>query len=399
MNDELISGLRAAVEADLDNLALRVHLAELLFEASRTSEALSHLSFVLERRPDHAGAHRLLGNLGGFSPADISPERRRPHPEPTERELRRSERIPLDSGDDDHDTSDAVGEVDTVSVTMADVAGMEHVKRQLHLAFLAPASNPELREAFAMSGSGGLMLWGPPGCGKTFIAKALAGQLGAKFLHMGLADVLDSYFAETEQRIHQWFELARDNRPCVLFLDEFDALGVKRALLRHHYGRTIVNTLLQELDGLDSNNEQVFVLAATNHPWDVDPALRRPGRLDRSVLVLLPDLEARSAILATHLSGRPLGDVDLPGLAGRMRHFSGADIAHVCETATSFALERSLHEGEIRPITQRDLENALAEVQPSTAEWFRQAEQYAIYANEGGMYDELLAYMKREGLP
>jgi SpoVK/Ycf46/Vps4 family AAA+-type ATPase len=142
----------------------------------------------------------------------------------------------------------------------------------------------------------------------------------------------------------------------------------------------------------------VFVLAATNHPWDVDAALLRPGRLDRMVLVLPPDEPARQGILSLHLADRPTEGVDVPWIAGRAKDFSGADLAHLCESAVEFAMEASVTSGRTRPINQGDFKEALKEVRGSTRLWFDTARNYAMFANESGMYDELLAYMRANKL-
>ena len=142
----------------------------------------------------------------------------------------------------------------------------------------------------------------------------------------------------------------------------------------------------------------MFVLAATNHPWDVDTALRRPGRLDRSVLVLPPDLEAREAILAGALAERPVADVDLRRLARKTDEYSGADLVHLVETASEEALGESVRTGELVAIGSGHLERALASVKPSTRAWFTVAHNYALYANDGGEYDDLLAYIRAHKL-
>jgi SpoVK/Ycf46/Vps4 family AAA+-type ATPase len=206
------------------------------------------------------------------------------------------------------------------------------------------------------------------------------------------------WLGESERKLHDAFAAARRASPCVLFLDELDALGQKRSHLRHSGGRNVVNQLLAELDGAQADNEGVFVLAATNHPWDVDTALRRPGRLDRTLLVLPPDEPARAAILRNALEQRPIREVDVAKLARRTDSYSGADLVHVVETAAESALGESVRTGEMHPITQRQLEQAVAATPASTRAWFAIAHNYALYANEGGQYDDLLAYIRTHKL-
>ena len=256
--------------------------------------------------------------------------------------------------------------------------------------------NPALRDAFNKSLRGGLLLYGPPGCGKTFIARATAGELSARFISVGINDVLDMYIGQSERNLHEVFATARRKAPCVLFFDELDALGQKRSLTRHQaWARSLAAQLLTELDGIGSDNQGVFVLGATNHPWDVDSALRRPGRFDRVLLVLPPDQPARQAILEFHLRGRPLAPgLDVPALARRTDGYSGADLAHLVEAAAERAMMDSMERGEVRPIDATDFKEVLGEVRPSVGAWFQQARQHALFANEGGMYDDLLDYIR-----
>jgi SpoVK/Ycf46/Vps4 family AAA+-type ATPase len=386
MNDALIESLRRAVEAAPDDLTLRLHLAGLLVGAGRGDEAVTHLGLVLAGDPGNGKARALMARAVGAAPAfdwhaaeaelgDVTP--------------------PMFVDGQAEETDEAAFDVERSAVTLADVGGLVEVKERLEAAFLAPMRNPRLRELYGKSLRGGLMLYGPPGCGKTFLARAVAGELGARFLSVSLADVLDMYVGQSERNLREVFELARGGAPCVLFLDEVDAIGQKRSNLRNNAMRSTVNQLLSELDGVASDNAGVFVLAATNAPWDVDVALRRPGRLDRTLLVLPPDRPAREAILRYHLADRPVAEVDLRRLAQRTDGFTGADLAHVCDTAAERALMDSARTGEVRPVGMPDLEHAIAEVRPSARPWFDTARNVALFANSGGEYDELLRYLKK----
>jgi len=301
-------------------------------------------------------------------------------------------------GEQGGDQDSRVFDVEHAGLRLSDVAGMTDVKQRLEAAFLAPMRNPELRKLYGKSLRGGLLMYGPPGCGKTFIARAVAGELGARFLAVSFADVVDSMLGQSERNIHEIFGTARENAPCVVFLDEVDAIGQKRTQLRHTPMRAVVNQLLLELDDVTDGNEGVFLLAATNHPWDVDSALRRPGRFDRMLLVLPPDQQARAAIFRYHLRDRPVERVDPERLAKLTDGYSGADIAHVCESAAELALLDSVRRGEPRMIGQPDLEAAIGEVRPSLSPWFDAARNVALFANEGGAYDDLAAYLKKNRL-
>ncbi|MBK9477115.1 MAG: ATP-binding protein [Tetrasphaera sp.] len=223
------------------------------------------------------------------------------------------------------------------------------------------------------------------------MARAVAGELGASFISVGINDILDMWIGNSESNLHEVFQLARRNAPCVLFLDEIDALGQKRSLTRSSAMRTSVNQLLTELDGVDGANEGVFVLAATNQPWDVDPAL---GRFDRTLLVLPPDEPARSAIFTHHLRDRPIEGVNVGRLAKMTEGFSGADIAHICDTAAEHALLDGVRAGTVRMMTHQDLEAATAEVRPSITPWLESARTVVQYGTDDGTFADLKKYLK-----
>ncbi|WP_454042463.1 ATP-binding protein [Cellulosimicrobium sp. Marseille-Q8652] len=298
--------------------------------------------------------------------------------------------------DDAEATDDpSLVEVSRETITLADVGGLEPVKKRIREAFLEPMRNQAIARAFGKSLRGGLLLYGPPGTGKTFMARAVAGELGARFLTVTLADILNRWQGESEKSLHEIFQKARRLAPVVLFLDEVDAIGGKRAQYSGSSGmRTIVNQLLQEMDGIGSDNDGLFVLGATNHPWDVDTALLRPGRFDRVVLVLPPDEPAREAILRHHLAGRPVAGIDLRAIAAQTDGYSGADLEHLCATAAEKAMMDSIASGEVRPITMTDVRAALQELRPSTTAWLQSARNVVTFANNDGRYDDLAAYLR-----
>lgn len=419
MTDEnsVIAAVAAAVEAQPGDVALRVHLAELLLVDTRAGEALTQCGIVLGSEPAHLRALEVgsaaADAVGDQQRADayrnlLSVLRSGGPPGSMSRRDAASGGAPVtnDGELDDELAVDAFLEqvlVESVDgerpkVTLDDVGGLVEVKRRLRTSFLGPIGNPELREMYGKTLRGGLLMYGPPGCGKTFLAKAVAGELGARFYGVGIHDVLDMWMGNSERNLHALFDNARRNAPSVLFFDELDALGRKRSQLTHSAGRNVVVQLLAELDGIGDENAGVFILAATNQPWDVDSALRRPGRLDRTLLVLPPDKEARSAILEFHLRGRPVERVDVDRLAGATEQFSGADLRLLCEAASEYALGDSIETGVARPITQADLERARRETRPTTREWFGTARNYAMFANDDGSYDDLLAYIRTHRL-
>jgi AAA+ superfamily predicted ATPase len=412
----LIAALEAGLAEAPDDTALRLQLARALLDAGEAERSLAEYQRVLARDPLCAdalrGAHdaaraagdaqraaayaRILASLGpepteaaGPSPEAPEPgdDGSDPEPEPDSESDRPRLRI-LEGG------RAVVAEVESArGASLAAVAGLDDVKRRLELSFLGPIRNPNLSRAYGKRMRGGLLLYGPPGCGKTYIARCLAGELGANFISVGIADILDMYIGQSERNLHAVFQAARESAPTVLFFDELDALGQKRSA-RSPHTRDVVNQLLSEMDGVGTGDEAVFVLAATNLPWDVDSALRRPGRFDRTVFVPPPDLPARQRIIEIQLEGRPIHKVDPHKLAQKTEGLSGADVAYVCELATELALESAMKSGEVAPIGGKHFDRAIAEVRPSTGPWFETARNYALFADTGGEYTDLVAYLK-----
>jgi len=403
--DPVIRELSGAVERSPDLIELRLHLAGLLADNGRHAEALSHCSAVLTRDAGNAQALSLLQRCSAAlaaPPGEPAPEAAAAAAEDgfdwssAEREVEGIIEPAFVEAPADAVNGEDFDVLERSQARLADVAGMADVKQQIDLSLLGPIRNPELMKAYKFSARGGLLLYGPPGCGKTFIAKAISGELGASFYQVGIADVLHRWFGDSERRLRAVFDTARRNAPCVLFFDEVDALGYRRSGMSGTSGmRPVVNTLLEEMDSATSTNDGVYVLGATNAPWDVDPALRRPGRFDRMIFVGLPDAEARAGIVRFHLRDRPVSGIDLQSIASRTDGFSGADLAHICDSATQLAMADSMRDGQVRPVTMADVNAAAAQIRPSTGPWFETARNVVEFANNDGTYDELAKYMRR----
>ncbi len=413
MDDVTFSRLRAALQATPDNLALLGILLGACLERGDVQEGKRLLG---DRAPDE------LDPAGSLSAArllqDVDPERalgfyraavaESPGLEDRELEARlqaRPAQVPegrprlrvLREGDPEPNAPDAVlFDAPRERVTFEDVGGLEDLKQRIRRKVLLPMQKPSLLERFRKRTGGGVLLYGPPGCGKTLIARATAGECGATFLNVAISDVLDMWLGESEQKLHQIFDRARQSTPSVLFFDEVEALGGKRRHAQSPSTANLVSQFLNEMDGFAGRNEGVLVLGATNVPWAVDPAFRRPGRFDRVLFVPPPDRAARESVLRIHLRDRPSApDLDLPGLAKRTVGFSGADLEELVETAADLAIEATLSAGREVPIQQAHLLEALGEVKPTTTEWLSTARNYARYANEGGQYDEVLAFLEQ----
>lgn len=405
--DEALAALRTAVEIPAVRAAAMRKLVPLLRESGQLAEALIRAEGWLEANDDaamRAELERIHAARGSAADEPVAPP-----PRPAARTRRDEAREEGEEGEEGdlavlsstpspQDETEWASQFDwgDLRITLGDVAGLEDVKRQIRLRILAPFKNPGVYEAFGRSGGGGLLLYGPPGCGKTYVARAAAGELGARFVSVSIHDVLDKYFGESEKLVHGLFEHARRNKPTVLFFDEFDALGGPRGRGEQQFWKTLVDQLLQEMDGVGGRNKDVLLLAATNTPWNVDAAFRRPGRFDRVLFVPPPDEAARRTMLAKSLAALPGGaKVRIDALVKATELFSGADLRSLVERASEGAIERSLESGKVHEVTSADFERAAKEARSSVLEWLATARNYAKYSNEGGQYDELGEYLKK----
>lgn len=280
-------------------------------------------------------------------------------------------------------------------IRFSDIGGMDAVKQDIRVKIIHPLEHAAIYAAYGKKAGGGILMYGPPGCGKTHIARATAGEIRANFIPVGISDVLDMWIGSSERNLRALFQQARRNRPCVLFFDEVDALAASRSDMRASSGRHLINQFLAEMDGIGDSNDGVLILAATNAPWHVDPAFRRPGRFDRIIFVPPPDAAARAAILRIHLRDKPLAEIDHDLIASKTEGFSGADLRAVVETAIEEKLLDAVASGVPTPITTADLLKETDRLKPSTLEWFVSAKNYATYSNQSGAYDDVLKFLNR----
>ncbi len=352
--------------------------ARLLFATGDTPRAVAQYKLGLERDAD-AGDSELAARLGISTHADTDDSG-----EVFEGRVRSS----YQAAPSEHDV-----EVERPTIRFANVGGMDAVKEEIGMKILLPIKHPELFAAYGKKVGGGILMYGPPGCGKTYLARATAGEIDAAFISVGISDVLDMWIGSSERNLRSLFEQARYNTPCVLFIDEVDALGGKRADMSGGTARQLINQFLAELDGVSSNNEGILVLAATNAPWHVDAAFRRPGRFDRILFVPPPDGPARASILRIQCTGKPVDRVDFDHLAKMTDGFSGADLKAVVDLAVESKLREALRAGALQPLGTKDLAAAAKRHKPTTREWFSTARNYALYANQGGLYDEVVKFL------
>jgi len=284
--------------------------------------------------------------------------------------------------------------IERPTISFKDVGGMTKVKEQIQVKIIFPLTHADMYAAYGKKVGGGILMYGPPGCGKTHLARATAGEVQSKFMSIGINDVLDMWMGNSERNLHSLFDQARKSRPCVLFFDEVDALGASRSDMRQSAGRHLVNQFLAEMDGTQSNNEGVLVLGATNAPWHIDSAFRRPGRFDQVLFVPPPDAQARTETIRILLEGKPIQDVDYAQIAGKTNEFSGADLKAVIDRAIESKLQEAIKTGKPTPLTTKDLLASAKTVKPSTREWFATARNHALYSNQGGIYDDILEYLK-----
>jgi transitional endoplasmic reticulum ATPase len=411
--DEARAAFDRVLQYDPANAEAKLGIAGALYLSGNISEAVVRTEALVKAKPSFAEAWILLARLA-LAEGDqtlaaeyyqnalgLNPNMRNPV---LDRDIRiESPTTPADVPVAESDARESSEELDgdasefadleRPEVSFASVGGMEEIKEEIRMKIIYPLKNRALFKAYGKKLGGGVLLYGPPGCGKTLISKATAGEIQANFISVGIHQILDFYIGNSEKNLHQLFQLARDNPPAILFFDEVDALAADRKDFRESAIRTVINQFLAEMDGNIGSNEGILILGATNAPWHLDPAFRRPGRFDRVIFVPPPDEPAREAIVTILGRDKPLERLDAKALAKRTKEFSGADLKSIFDIATERVLSRAMKEGRVVPLTTEDLLQACKGMKASTRAWFESAKNYALYANQGGFYDDVLTFL------
>jgi transitional endoplasmic reticulum ATPase len=397
--DEALADLEAYLKHNPDDSAGLRRKAECLFHQGRHFEALRVIGQLMELEGEQAELYvhraRINEQLEFLDDALRDSERALELDEANQeaRQLRQSILFRRQSYGMEDDLYAAflrgdeelfLGELKIPDTRFSDIGGLDEIKRQIRETIEYPFKYPEISKQYGKVAGGGLLFFGPPGCGKTMLARAAAGECGVTLVNVNLAHVLDKWVGNSEKAVSMVFAAARKRAPSILFFDEVDAIGGNRANLQTGWEKKLISQLLIELDGLTSLNKNVMVLAATNTPWEVDFALRRPGRLGRLVFVPPPDAAGREEVLRIYLKHKPLVDeaIDLAAVASALEHYSPDAIRQVVENAAAIPWRAAIETGEARPIGESDLRLAISQTPPDLTEWEKVVSRYEEFARQ-----------------
>lgn len=273
----------------------------------------------------------------------------------------------------------------------ASVIGLEHVKSALNRDLLFPLKNPELAKEYGVAIKGGILLYGPPGCGKTFVTRAVAGEAGTNIIEVRVSDVVSMWAGEHEKNIRKVFESARKSAPCIVFFDEIEYLGGRREMAsKEPWMRGGLNVLLAELDGLQSRNSGILFIGSTNAPWMVDAALKRAGRLGKWIFVPPPDGPSRVLLFRKYLADAPVDEkIEYGTLAEMTKLCTSSDIAYLCREGVKMAWERTVETGKKHKVTMDDMMVCIKREKYNLGEWYGQAREMLMKESDRRLYSEL----------
>jgi transitional endoplasmic reticulum ATPase len=279
--------------------------------------------------------------------------------------------------------------VERDTIDYSQVAGLEDVKKEIRESIIYPLTRPELAKEYHRKGGGGILLYGPPGCGKTHIARATIGECGAAFYNINISDLVKKGFEEAAKSLHEIFEHATKNAPAVIFFDELDAVGGKREIRQTQHEKMLIDQLLTEMDGVESMSENILFIGATNSPWSIDPALRRSERFTKQLFVPPPDTKTRLALFRIHAKKDLIGEgVNFEKLSELTDGYSSADIKATCDDAATVPWEKALQDGVDRKVTMLDFISAIKKRPSSLIPWYKSAYRALEESGERDIYKE-----------
>ena len=412
-------------------------IARVLFLDGKTSEAAVRTERILRDHPDFAPAHLFLSRIhlaennrskaleeyqkaiavdSAIGDPGLEkelgrggrPPRRTPAPVASEPRTPGGNPFPDEDALDDDNEFDEDGEwrtehwyqptpIEPGGADFNSVGGMDRVKEKIRNLLLEPLRDPTLFRAYGQQSAGGILLYGPPGCGKTLISRAIAGESRAKVFPIGIHDLFDSYIGNTEKNIRYLFETARQQAPSVLVFDEADSFAPDRKRLRDPQMRNVVNQLLSELDAIHRPGSEVLVVASTNTPWAMDPQFLRPGRFDHALFVPPPDRRARRMILHQLLADRPTEKLDYNALAKASRGFSGADLRGWVDRACHLAIGDAVQSGKLIPLTDELMMQARVGIKSTCRGWFHEAREQVRNPRTREMMSDFMQWLDQLG--
>jgi len=286
------------------------------------------------------------------------------------------------------------------NITLKDVVGLEKVKEEIYENIILAIKKPALLRSYGKKLGTGVLFYGPPGNGKTYLVKAIAGETNANVIIANINEIVDMYAGNTEKNMHAIFEQARKNAPCILFFDEIDALGGKREGMgeQQSYMRMAVNQFLQEMDGVEQNPEGIFVIGATNQPWDIDPALKRSKRFGEAIYIPPPNYKERKAAFIYNTRNMPISRfVHFGRLARATMGFSQADIYEICDKAALHAAVYEDRTGKKKKITTGDFIREIKRHGNTLDEWYGMIKKEIISKREVQIVDGKKTEVIKEG--
>ena len=288
------------------------------------------------------------------------------------------------------------------NITFKDVVGMKKEKTLIYENIILAIKKPELLKAYGKKMGLGVIFYGPPGCGKTYFVNAIGGETGSNVMIARINEIVDMYAGNTEKNMHAIFEQARNNTPVVIFFDEIDALGGKRdggggGGDQQNFMRMAVNQFLQEMDGVEKNPEGIFIIGATNQPWDIDPALKRSKRFGEAIYIPPPDYKTRKQAFIYNTRKMPIGRINFGRLARATIGFSQADIEEISDKAALIPAAEEDRTGKSRKILMHDFLRMIKTHGNTLDEWYAMVKKQIISKTETQIVDGKKQTIVKEG--